>query len=82
MNIKGKFSKVAETDNSIIVGTLGILTEDKITFDIIKQIAEFYGINANPDKFQWHLITAEGAKRKGYKFPINNYNEFIEFFTA
>ena len=82
MNIRGRFCKLATTDNSVVVGTLGTLTAEKLTQDIIVRIAHFYNINTNADQFRWHLITAEGAEKRGSKFPVNNYNAFIEFFTA
>lgn len=76
----GRFSKLAETKNSIVVGTIGSLNEENTTYDVILHIAKFYNINTAPDKFGYHLITAEGAKKRGVKMPVGNYNEFIEFF--
>lgn len=80
MNINGKFSKVAETENSIVIGTIGALTEEKTTYEVVVKIAKFYNINTEPDKFKWHCITSAGAIKRGCKFPTGNYNEFIEFF--
>ena len=80
MNISGKFTKVAETENSVIIGTVGNLTADELTYDNILYIASFYGISTEPDKFHYHMITADGAAKKGCKLPVRNYNEFIEYF--
>lgn len=78
MSIRGKFSKVVETNNSIVVGTIGDLIE--ATYDDVVEISKFYNISTEPNKFKWHCITQEEAKKRGCKFPVNNYNEFIEFF--
>lgn len=76
----GKFTKVAETENSIVVGTIGALTEEKTNYDVILHIAKYYNINTDPGIFQYHFTTTDGAKEKGCKFPVNNFNVFIEFF--
>lgn len=76
----GRFHKVAETENSIVVGTFGGLNEINTTNEIVEYIANFYGINTQHDKFRWHLVTADGAKNRGCELPTSNYNEFIEFF--
>lgn len=77
-NINGCFCKIGRTENSIIVGTIGAL---KIpTYDEILQIAIFYNINTELGVFSYHFITKAGAEKRGCKFPLNNYNEFIEFF--
>lgn len=78
MSIKGRFTKVAETNNSIVVGTIGALKE--ATYDEVLEIARFYNINTEPDKFKYHCITSNGAEKRGCKLPVNNYNEFIEIF--
>lgn len=78
MSIRGKFSKVVETRNSIVIGTIGDLIET--TYDEVVEIAKFYNISTESDRFKWHCITPEGAKKRGCKFPVSNYNEFIEFF--
>lgn len=78
----GRFTKVAETTDSIVVGTLGTLTEETVTHEVILYFAKYYGINTEPDKFGYHLITPEGAAKRGCKLPTSNYNEFIEFFKA
>lgn len=78
MSIKGKFAKVAETNNSIVVGTIGAL--EVTTYDNVLQIARFYNISTEPDKFKYHCITPEGAIKRGCKLPVDNYNEFIEIF--
>lgn len=77
---EGRFAKVAENENSVIVGTLGSLDSDNTTQEIVVYIAKFYNIDTGADKFSYHKITAEGAKKKGCKLPANNYNEFIEIF--
>lgn len=76
----GRFTKVAETQNSVIIGTLGSLDGENTTHEIVVYIAKFYNIDTTPDKFRYHKITAEGAKKRGCKLPTSNYNEFIEFF--
>lgn len=76
----GKFTKVANTNNSIVVGTIGALTEEKTTHEIITHIASFYNISTEPDKFNYHCITAENAIKRGCNLPTGNYNEFIEIF--
>ena len=40
MSIRGKFSKVVETSNSIVIGTIGDLIET--TYDEVVEIAKFY----------------------------------------
>ena len=76
----GRFAKVAEIENSIIFGTLGNLDSENTTHEIVVYIAKFYNIDTTPDKFRYHKITAEEAKKRGCKLPTNNYNEFIEIF--
>lgn len=78
MSIKGRFTKAAETNNSVVVGTIGALKE--ATYDEVLEIARFYNINTEPDKFKYHCITQEGAISRGCKLPTNDYNEFIEIF--
>lgn len=80
MNINGRFSKVAETEKSLVVGTVGALPAEELTHDDILHIARFYGINTDPDKFRYHMITADGAIKRGCKLPEGNYSEFIEYF--
>ena len=72
--------KVAETKNSIIVGTVGNLAVADLTHSNILYIVSFYGVNTDPDKFGYHMIPPEGAKKRGCKFPINNFSEFLEIF--
>ena len=76
----GRFTKVVETENSVIVGTLGNLDGENTTHEVVVYIANFYNIDTTPDRFRYHKITAEGAKKRGCKLPTNNYNEFIEIF--
>ncbi len=76
----GRFAKVAETENSIVVGTIGALTEENTTREVILYIAKYYNISVEPDKFKYHCITADGALKRGCKLPVNNFNEFIEIF--
>lgn len=78
MNINGKFKKVAETNSSVIIGTLGDLKET--THKHIVEIASFYNINSDPDKFNYHCTTPEGAAKSGCKLLASNYNEFVEIF--
>ncbi len=76
----GRFTKLAETKNSIVVGTMANLNEENTTYEIVQHIAKFYNINTDPGIFQYHLITAVGARKRGARLPIDNYNQFIEFF--
>ncbi len=76
----GRFGKVAQTGNSIVVGTIGALTEENTSYEVVLHIAKYYNISTEPDKFKYHSITVEGAKKRGCKLPVNNYNEFIEIF--
>ena len=77
-NINAHFTKVADTTNSIVVGTIGDLKE--VTYDEILHIARFYNISTEPGKFAYHIITPEGAIKRGCKLPVSNYNEFLEIF--
>lgn len=79
-NINGRFSKVAETRNSIVVGLIGALNPENIAYTDILKIAGFYSISTKPDKFGYHFITAESAKKRGCTIPVNNYNGFLETF--
>ena len=81
MSINGRFTKVATTENSTVVGLIGDLTIENISHDGILRIASFYGASTEPDKFGYHFITADGAKNRGCKLPTNNYNGFIEIFA-
>lgn len=76
----GRFSKVAETENSIVIGTLGSLNEQNTTYEVIIHLARFYNINTEAGQFKYHFITTEGAIKRGCTLPANNYNQFIEFF--
>lgn len=76
----GRFTKVAQTGNSIVIGTIGSLNADNATYEVILYIARYYNISTEPDKFRYHCITAEGAVKRGCKLPTGNYNEFIEIF--
>lgn len=76
----GRFTKVAETENSIVIGTIGALTEEKTNHNAILHIAKYYNINTESDKFKYYCITAEGAKKRDCNLPVNNFNEFIEIF--
>lgn len=78
----GRFAKVAKTENSIVIGTIGSLNEGNTTYDVILYLAKHFGISTEPDIFKYHCITADGAVKRGCKLPVNNYNEFIEIFTA
>ena len=79
-NITGRFSKVAETENSIVVGLIGTLNEGNIKRSEILDIARFYGISTDPDKFGYHMLTIEGAVKRGCTLPVENYNGFLEIF--
>ena len=81
MRMNGTFTKVATTDNSIVVGWIGDLTIENNPHDDILRIASFYGANTDPDKFGYHFITKEKTKSRGCKLPANNYNGFIEIFA-
>lgn len=78
----GRFTKVAKTENSIVIGTIGSLNEENTTYDVILYLAKYFGISTEPDRLKYHCITAEGAVKRGCKLPTGNYNEFIEIFTA
>ena len=45
MSINGRFTKVATTENSTVVGLIGDLTIENISHDDILRIASFYGAN-------------------------------------
>lgn len=79
--LAGRFTKVARTENSVVVGLVGSLTAENIERNEILEIAVFYGINTEPDKFGYHFTTAEGAIKRGCKLPVNNFNGFIEIFA-
>lgn len=76
----GRFTKVAQTANSIVIGTIGSLNADNTTYEVILYLARYYNIGTEPDRFRYHRITAEGAVKRGCKLPTGNYNEFIEIF--
>lgn len=76
----GRFTKVAQTGNSIVIGTIGSLNADNTTYEVILYIARYYNISTEPGKFRYHRITAEGAIKRGCKLPTGNYKEFIEIF--
>ena len=76
--IAGCFTKIGESKNGVIVGTIGILTIP--TREELFEIAKFYNINTTPGVFGYHFITKEGAEKYS-NLPLNNYNNFIEFFT-
>lgn len=78
--IAGKFTKVAETKNSIVVGLIGSINSENCKYDEILKIATFYGICTEPGIFAYHFITESGAIKRGCVLPTNNFNEFIEFF--
>lgn len=78
--LSGRFGKVAETENSVVVGLVGALNPDSLEYKDIIDIASFYGVNTSPDKFGYHYITASGALKRGCKLPVNNYNGFLEIF--
>ena len=79
--ISGRFTKVAKTENSVVVGLVGSLNTENIEYNEILDIAGFYGISTGPDNFGYHFITPEGATKRGCKLPVNNYNGFIEIFS-
>ncbi len=76
----GRFTKVAQTGNSIVIGTIGSLNADNTTYEVILYIARYYNISTETGKFRYHRITAEGAIKRGCKLPTGNYKEFIEIF--
>ncbi|MDU4971445.1 MAG: hypothetical protein E6X19_01865 [Hungatella hathewayi] len=73
------FSKILETETSIVVGLLGNSTEDNLDYKSVLKIAQFYNIKIEPDKFGYHFITSNGVIKKGYAH-VNNYNDFLEIF--
>lgn len=74
--IAGCFTKIGESKNGVIVGTIGKLTIP--TYEEILEIAKFYNINTTPGVFGYHLITKDGAEKYS-NLPVSNYNNFIEF---
>lgn len=76
--IAGCFTKIGESKNGVIVGTIGKLTIP--TYEEILEITKFYNINTTPGVFGYHLITKDGAEKYS-NLPVNNYNNFIEFLT-
>lgn len=74
--IAGCFTKIGESKNGVIVGTIGKLTIP--TYEEILGIAKFYNINTTPGVFGYHFITEEGVEKYS-NLPLNNYNNFIEF---
>lgn len=77
--LDGKFSKVAEGEGYIIVGLLAPLSSENLTYEEIRyKIAPFYGVLADNPRFAYRFITKKGAREKGCKFPVNNYNSFLE----
>lgn len=79
MYINGRFEKVADTKNSVVIGLIGSINSENIEYNDILQIARFYNIRKN---FSYRYITAEGAKDRGCKLPLRNYNSFLEIFTG
>lgn len=79
--IIGRFTKVANTGNSVVIGLVGSLTAETIDYNDILDIAGFYGISTEPDKFGYHFITKEGAMKRGCKLPVNSFNGFLEIFA-
>ena len=79
-NIAGRFSKAAETKNSVVIGLVGALSPENLEYLDILKIAGFYSISTAPDKFGYHIITAEGAEKRGCTLPVNNYTGFLEIF--
>lgn len=77
----GRFTKVAETENSVVIGTIGSLNAESTTHEVILHLARYYNISTDADKFRYHCIAAEGAVKRGCKLPTENYNEFIEIFN-
>ena len=80
MNLSGRFSKIAETENSIVIGLIGNVTMENIKYSDILKIAGFDGITTAPDLFCFHFITPDGAKKRGCKLPVANYTGFLELF--
>ena len=76
----GQFTKIAKTENSVVVGLVGSLNSENIEHNDILEIAGFYGISTEPDKFGYHFITQEGATKRGCKLPVNNFNGLLEVF--
>lgn len=75
----GKFLKVAQGEGYIIVGLLAPLSSETLTYEEIRyRIAPFYGILPDNPRFAYRFITKEGAREKGCKFPVNDYNAFLE----
>lgn len=62
MNLNGRFSTIAETEKSIVVGLIENITMENIEYSDILKIAGFYGISTAPDLFGFHFITPDGAK--------------------
>ena len=51
MNLNGRFSTIAETEKSIVVGLIENITMENIEYSDILKIAGFYGISTAPDLF-------------------------------
>jgi len=81
-NISGRFTKITDANNSVVVGLIGTMTDENTTYGEILKIAGFYNISTNPDTFGYHFITKEGViKRLRPDIqPLNNYNGFLEIF--
>ena len=80
MNLNGRFSTIAETEKSIVVGLIENITMENIEYSDILKIAGFYGISTAPDLFGFHFITPDGAKKRGCKLPVAIYTGFLELF--
>lgn len=61
----GRFIKVAQTENSIVIGTIGRLNADNTTHEVILYLTRYYNISTDADKFRYHMITAEDAVKRG-----------------
>ena len=63
----GKFAKIAKTENSIVIGTIGSLNEENTSYEVILYLAKFFRISTEPDRFKYHCITAAGVVKRGCK---------------
>lgn len=73
MRNKRTFERIGETENSIIIGVVKV-----VDYSHILEIAKYYRINTEPDKFKYHLITQYGAEKRGCGNIPKKYNDFIE----
>ncbi len=75
-----RFSRLADTENSIVIGTFGSLNEENTTQEVISYFVGYFGLSVKLDAYNYQRITPEEAIKRGCKLPTGNYNQFIEIF--